>query len=222
MRLLVILVWFALHRRTPPDGPGKPPDGNGDGDGKPSQQHGSINAGENVSNAQDAIGTARDRGKPAEIPGSTSESRPGGGQQPGDPAEPPPGVTFDDPKRPNLGSDGKYYIRDGVDHDVPIDDPTDLSRTITDIDRPESGVLWEEKSAVNATDVDKWVNKQVIKKTEAYIAARQHIAGRENAPVGIDFTSPNPDPAFKAAVEKAIADLRVKYPDVTILVKWAE
>jgi hypothetical protein len=155
--------------------------------------------------------------------GSDHSSDPEGGQpQPHNPAEPPPGVTFDDPKHPNLGSDGKYYVKEGVDHDVPIDEPGNVGRTITDIDRPQDGVLWEEKSAVNALDVDKWVNKQVNNKIEAYIEARQYIGGYENAPVGIEFTRVGADPAFRAAVEKAIADLRIKHPDVTILVKWAE
>lgn len=146
----------------------------------------------------------------------------GGQAQPHDPVKPPPGVTFDDPKHPNLGSDGKYYVAEGVDHDVPIDEPGNTGRTITDIDRPQDGVLWEQKSAVNAGDVNRWVNKHITDKIEAYIEARQHIAGYEHAPVGVEFTRAGADPAFRAAVEKAVADLRIKHPDVTILVKWAK
>lgn len=204
----------------PGDGAGKPGDGP---DGKPSQVHGGIDASKGVTSAHDAIGEAARAGRPGE---GGSEGRPGEGEgrqpTPNDPTEPPPGVTFDDPRRPNLGSDGKYYINEGVDHDVPIDEPGNVARTITDIDRPEDGVLWEEKSATNASDVDRWVNKQVDNKIEAYIEARQHIAGYEDAPVGIDFTSAGADPAFRAAVEAKIAELRLRHPDVTILVKWAE
>jgi hypothetical protein len=209
----------------PNDNGDETPDGTpGDGDGadKPSQSYGDIDAGKGVTSAHTAIEKAATRGRPGGE--GTGEGRPGDGEttQPADPREPPPGVTFDDPRRPNLGSDGRYYIREGVDHDVPIDEPGNVARTITDIDRPEDGVLWEEKSATNASDINRWVTKQVNNKIEAYIEARQHIAGYEDAPVGIDFTSAGADPAFRAAVEQTIADLRLRHPDVTILVRWAE
>ncbi|MBF6521416.1 hypothetical protein [Nocardia farcinica] len=51
-------------------------------------------------------------------------------------------MTFDDPKRPNLGSDGKYRASEG-DSEIQIDDPNNPARTITDIDRIEGGLLRE-------------------------------------------------------------------------------
>jgi len=64
MRFLVFLalaVRFALHRRTPGgDGPGRPPGG----DGRPSQTHGSINASEGVTSAQNATDEIAQQGRP--------------------------------------------------------------------------------------------------------------------------------------------------------------
>ncbi|GEM34269.1 hypothetical protein NN3_52760 [Nocardia neocaledoniensis NBRC 108232] len=99
-------------------------------------------------------------------------------------AKPENDVTFTDPRRPHLGGDGKYHVSDG-DREVQIDDPNDTSRTITDIDEVKNGVLWEEKSATNAADVDKWIAKQVEKKLGSYIDARQYIDGYEQAPIGL-------------------------------------
>lgn len=133
------------------------------------------------------------------------------------------GVQFNDRRRPRLGSDGKYHIRPGLDNDVKIEDPNDMSRTITDIDKVDNGVLWEEKSAINGgQDQDRWIDKQVSTKLDRYVDARQYIAGADNAPIGIEFTTPGADPAFRAAVEQAVADARTRHPGVTFLVKWAE
>ncbi len=129
-------------------------------------------------------------------------------------------VTFTDPRRPQLGSDGKYHVSDG-DREVQIDDPNDTSRTITDIDEIKDGVLWEEKSATNAADVDKWIAKQVEKKLGSYLDARQYIDGYEQAPIGLRFTSPDADPEFRSAVEAAVENMRTKNPGVQILVEWA-
>ncbi|WP_370010973.1 WXG100-like domain-containing protein [Nocardia cyriacigeorgica] len=139
-------------------------------------------------------------------------------EKPNDP-DPNDDVAFEDPRRPHLGNDGKYHIKDG-DTDVQIDDPNDLSRTVTDIDKTKDGVLWEEKSAVGAGDVQKWVDKQVTKKLESYIDAQQYISGYENAPIGLEFTRAGVDPEFKAAVESAVSALRAKHPGVEIMVKW--
>ncbi|MBF6349747.1 hypothetical protein IU448_12050 [Nocardia flavorosea] len=130
------------------------------------------------------------------------------------------GVTFDDTKRPQLGSDGKYHVQDG-DTEVKIDEPGNLSRTITDIDLVENGVLWEEKSAVSSPNPEKWVEKHVTKKLESFLEARQYIAGHETAPIGLRFTQAGADPQFKAAVEKAVGDLRAKHPDTEIHLEWA-
>lgn len=129
--------------------------------------------------------------------------------------------TFEDPRRPQLGNDGKYHVKDG-DVEVQIDQPGDLSRTITDIDEIKDGVLWERKSATNASDIDKWVEKQVTKKLDSYVDARQYISGHETSPIGLKFTEAGADPAFRAAVEKAVTDMRTKNPDAQILVEWAQ
>ncbi|MFF3566805.1 hypothetical protein ACFYXQ_03375 [Nocardia jiangxiensis] len=139
----------------------------------------------------------------------------------GDSTEDGKRVTFNDPRRPKLGSDGKYHVEDG-DTEVQIDDPNDTSRTITDIDKVEDGTLWEEKSATDAGDVQKWVDKQVTKKLGSYIDAREYVDGYENSPIGIEFTKAGADPAFQQAVEKAVQDLRSAHPGVKILVKWAQ
>lgn len=118
-----------------------------------------------------------------------------------------------------LGSDDRYHIPDGAT-EIQIDKPGDLGTTITDIDRVENGVLWEEKSATSAGNPEQWVNKQFVNKMEKYIESQQYIVGLENAPIGIRFTNPGVDPALRAAVEQAAAELRAKHPGVTILVDW--
>lgn len=135
-------------------------------------------------------------------------------------ASPTEDVTFTDPRRPHLGSDGKYHVQDG-DREVQIDNPNDTSKTITDIDEVKNGVLWEEKSATNAADVEKWVAKQVEKKLGSYIEARQYIDGYEQAPIGLRFTTPGVDPGFRAQVEAAVEKMRADNPGVQILVEWA-
>ncbi|WP_280434673.1 hypothetical protein [Nocardia carnea] len=47
------------------------------------------------------------------------------------------------------------------------------------------------------------------------------IAGHETAPIGLKFTEAGADPQFKAAVEKAVGDLRAKHPDAEIHLEWA-
>ncbi|MER6971125.1 putative T7SS-secreted protein [Nocardioides sp. NPDC000445] len=106
-----------------------------------------------------------------------------------------------------------------TDHQVM--DPTNPERTITDIDRIENGVLWEEKSATKAMDPDKWIDKHVNGKFERYMEARQHMPGYDNAPIGFDFTSPGMDPGFRAGVESAIEALRQANPGVDIRVRFA-
>ncbi|MEV6388865.1 hypothetical protein [Nocardia xishanensis] len=135
-------------------------------------------------------------------------------------SDPKNDVTFTDPRRPHLGSDGKYHVKDG-DREVQIDNPNDTSKTITDIDEVKNGVLWEEKSATNAADVDKWIAKQVEKKLGSYIEARQYIDGYEQAPIGLRFTTPGADPNFRAQVEAAVEKMRAENPGVQILVEWA-
>jgi hypothetical protein len=110
-----------------------------------------------------------------------------------------------------------------------VDDPADPGRTIVDIDRIEGGTLWEEKTATNAfdrhrgtDDVPQWIARHVTRKFAAYLEARQHVPGYEQAPVGFDFVTPGVDPAFKAAVETEVARLRAAHPGVTIYTKWRD
>lgn len=102
-----------------------------------------------------------------------------------------------------------------------VDDPKDSGRTITDIDHVQDGVLWEEKSAINATNVDRWTAKHIDKKFDAYLEARQNLPGCEEAPIGFRFVEPNPDPEFKLAVEQSINKLKESYPDVKICLEWS-
>ncbi|GAA2608220.1 hypothetical protein SMC26_29165 [Actinomadura fulvescens] len=105
--------------------------------------------------------------------------------------------------------------------DYVVDDPDVPGRTITDIDHIEKGVLWEEKSATNAGDINRWVAKHIDKKFSSYLDARQHLSGYEKAPIGFRFTSSGADPAFRAAVESAVARLRAAHPGEKILLEWS-
>jgi hypothetical protein len=105
--------------------------------------------------------------------------------------------------------------------DYVVDDPADPSRTITDIDRIEDGALWEEKSATNAGNIDKWLAKHIDKKFDSYLEARRHLPGYEDAPIGFRFTEPDADPEFMSAVEEAVDGLRESHPDVTIRLEWS-
>ncbi|WHM36533.1 hypothetical protein [Streptomyces sp. BPTC-684] len=135
--------------------------------------------------------------------------------------EKPCDVTFPDPRRPRLGSDGKYHLREGDVNQV-IDLPSDVSRTITDIDRIKDGVLWEEKTAVSPSivDIDKWVDKQVEKKIRSYIEARQYIKGYEDSPIGLAFTESGVNTALRTPVEQRIRELRAEFPEINIRLWW--
>ncbi len=67
LALLLLLAWFALHKKPPGPGPGTP---GKPGDGKPSQQHGSVDAGAGLTSAQRAT---RDLEQEARPTGVTSE-----------------------------------------------------------------------------------------------------------------------------------------------------
>jgi hypothetical protein len=85
---------------------------------------------------------------------------------------------------------------------------------ITDLDSIEGDVLWEEKSARNATDIPVWINENIDEKFDAYVKARLRIDPfYRNAAIGFRFTRPL-KPDFGQAVWDAIEDLRSKHPDV--------
>ncbi|MET0135682.1 MAG: hypothetical protein ABW215_19045 [Kibdelosporangium sp.] len=81
LAILALIVRFALHRKTP-DGPAPVPDPRRlpDDREKPSQQHGSINAGKGITSALSATRDKAEAGRP--------EDGEGGSGQPGTPAAP--------------------------------------------------------------------------------------------------------------------------------------
>ncbi|MCX4748851.1 hypothetical protein OG455_25610 [Kitasatospora sp. NBC_01287] len=106
-----------------------------------------------------------------------------------------------------------------------VDNPNDLSDTITDIDRVQDGRLWEEKTATGQDprmDPQKWVDKNVVKKLDSYVRARPYMPGYEDAPMGLDFTEPGATPQFKATVEQAVNDWKAAHPGVDVEVQWAD
>jgi hypothetical protein len=104
--------------------------------------------------------------------------------------------------------------------DYSVADPSDPGRTITDIDDVKDGVLWEEKSATFAGDVQKWVDKQVTAKLEKYLEARQHLSGYEQAPIGLRMTEPNVDPSLRSAIENAVDQFRRAHPGVDVRLEF--
>jgi hypothetical protein len=99
-----------------------------------------------------------------------------------------------------------------------VNDPNNRGRTITDIDRVENGVLWEEKSATQVPNPAVWIQEKVYNKFASYLEARSHMPGYENAPIGFDFTEPGAAPKFRAAVTA----LRTANPEVRIYLRWRE
>ncbi|MGO4755328.1 RHS repeat-associated core domain-containing protein, partial [Streptomyces sp. 2MCAF27] len=93
----------------------------------------------------------------------------------------PPADGKSNRDRPPVEGDTNYIV----------DNPDDWSDTITDIDKIQDGVLWEEKTATGQNPnmkVEPWVNKHVFKKLDSYLRARTHLEGWENAPIGLHFT----------------------------------
>ncbi|MEU6235634.1 putative T7SS-secreted protein [Kitasatospora sp. NPDC047058] len=136
----------------------------------------------------------------------------GGGGGGGGPA---PGEPVSNRVRPPQEGDTNYIV----------DNPADLSDTITDIDRVENGTLWEEKTATGQDprmDPQRWVEKNVVKKLDSYLRARPYLEGYEDAPMGLDFTEPGATPEFRAAVEQAVGDWKTAHPGVDVSVRWAQ
>ena len=72
-----------------------------------------------------------------------------------------------------------------------VDNPNELSYTVTDIDRIQDGTLWEEKTATGQDprmNIQSWVQKNVAGKLDSYLRARQYLPGYEQAHWG--STSP--------------------------------
>lgn len=106
-------------------------------------------------------------------------------------------------------------------NDFQVVDPLNPGRTITDIDTFRPGQLVELKSATSAADPQAWIQKHIVRKTESYLEARQHILGWEQADIVFDFTKPGADPAFVRSVNEAVTGLDATTPGVNISVRWA-
>ncbi|GAA0964262.1 Hint domain-containing protein [Actinocorallia libanotica] len=96
-------------------------------------------------------------------------------------------------------------------------DPVTKNR-ITDIDKIENGVLWELKSVLYGDE--QWLDKQVTKKLDKYLKAREHIEGYENAPIGFRFTSDRMDPRFRTALENHFDRLRRENPGLDLRLEF--
>ncbi|MFV2099170.1 polymorphic toxin-type HINT domain-containing protein, partial [Micromonospora sp. LOL_014] len=118
---------------------------------------------------------------------------------------------------PVLVHNSSCELEGARDHDVY--DPESGNR-ITDIDHIDGGVLWEEKSAIFGDE--SWMAKHVDKKLGAYIRARQHLGGYENAPIGFRFTRPGVDPRFRSALQERFARLRQEHPGLDLRLEFAE
>ncbi|HEU5158126.1 MAG TPA: hypothetical protein VFU43_14105 [Streptosporangiaceae bacterium] len=105
--------------------------------------------------------------------------------------------------------------------DVVVCDPADPGKTITDIDRVQGGVLWEEKSATWATNIDNWVTGHIRNKFNSYMDARKYLPGYEHAPIGWGFATSNVDPELRSAIESEVGRLRQANPDADIRLEWA-
>ena len=103
---------------------------------------------------------------------------------------------------------------------VEVQDPLDPGRTISEIDRIEDGVLWEEKSAVFANDPVTWTERHITRKFARYLEMRRHLPGLEEAPIGFDFLV-SPDEELRAVVEAAVSTLRLQHPQVTIHLRYS-
>lgn len=102
---------------------------------------------------------------------------------------------------------------------VEVRDPA-TGNLITDIDAVEYGVLWEEKSAVFATDVAKWVRKHITGKFHSYLKARQQLPGYQHAPIGFRFPGKPADPALEQAISNEVDSLRKANPGVDVRLEW--
>ncbi|MEU5096952.1 RHS repeat-associated core domain-containing protein [Streptomyces sp. NPDC020996] len=106
--------------------------------------------------------------------------------------------------------------------DYIVKDPKDPGRIVTDIDRVQNGVLWEEKTAIGAQDNGAWIAKHITKKFNSYLEARKYLPGYEDAPIGFNFTKPGVEPGFRSAVEREISGLRNSNPGVEIKTEWTQ
>ena len=103
--------------------------------------------------------------------------------------------------------------------DYPVKNPA-TGNLITDIDLIKNGILWENKSAAFAGDIQKLVAKHINQKFASYVEARKHLCGYSDAPIGFLFDAKPADPALASAIEQAVDALRKANPNITILLQW--
>jgi hypothetical protein len=111
-----------------------------------------------------------------------------------------------------------------------VTEPANPGRTITDIDRIEGNILWEEKTAIDAKnrvtgrdETVRWVYENITRKFGRLLEARRYLPTYyAQAEIGFHFKTPHADPAFRAAVEAEIATLRAVHAQVIIRVQWEE
>jgi len=135
------------------------------------------------------------------------------------------GGTASDPAQSETQE--RYYLNG--ERNYQVDRPGKTGITITDFDRPEDNILWEEKGATDAKnqitgqdDTQPWIAKHIEGKFASYQEAKQFVPGYENAEVGFDFTEPGVDPEFRQAVENAVDRLRKENPNTVIHLRWRE
>lgn len=122
---------------------------------------------------------------------------------------------------PDLGGGGATAPSGSLEgaRGVEVRDPA-TGNVMTDIDAVENGVLWEEKSAVFATDAVKFIRKNITKIFDSYVNSRQCLPGYENSPIGFRFAGRPADPALEQAIVDEVEVLRRSNPDVDIRLEW--
>jgi hypothetical protein len=73
-----------------------------------------------------------------------------------------------------------------------VDNPDDLSETVTDIDKVDGGTLWEEKTATRQDprmDIQGWIQDKVVGKLDSYVRARQYLASNPGVDVTVRWAS---------------------------------
>lgn len=175
LTLLALLVAFALHRRPPGDGPGRPPDA-GDPTGRPSQQSGNINAANGVTSAQQATGEAATRGRAGQGAGTGNpQGRPTNqwGNVQGNPPN-PANININPGRRvhildgdgdgvggghaPGTGLPNKTEFPDRWEDDVIIDQVVDVARNPDQPPIQQDNDRWVARGTRDGVDIEVVIN----------------------------------------------------------------
>ena len=135
-------------------------------------------------------------------------------------APPAPTVTLPRPYGPgNPGPGGSLEGRT----EYAFKDPA-TGQFISDVDRIEGGVLWEDKTAPGAQDAKAWAQSQVYDKLQKYVrgqAVSKELAEYREAPIGLRLDAPiDIEPELRDAVEEVIARFQRENPDVDVRVEY--